>query len=382
MKSKSLRRTVGIGLILVAVLVGIALSYTQRDTTPPQVYIEVPEIVSAELPFDLALSADEPVTYHVRYGDITVTEVAQSYSLSLMGQGGTVPLEISATDGANNESTYSYTVTGVAKLEPTVTAPSELLPGEPWSVSVGWSPETPPSSLDVGVGGERKTVFMLDGKAVALGGIPLGSAPGALDIHVGATDAYGRLSVVDEKITILPDPRPVQDLDLPASILSVSTPEGKALEKTVMDAAYGRANEFPAPQWTEPFVLPIEGRGTSGFGSPRRYAAGGNVSYHYGEDIAAPAGTPVAATNVGRVLVADFYPIKGGLVVIDHGASVYSVYMHQSKLLVEVGDMVARGQIIGEVGTTGLSSGPHLHWEMRVGAVATDPLRWVEKVLP
>ena len=201
-------------------------------------------------------------------------------------------------------------------------------------------------------------------------------------VHVAATDAYGQVSVVDKTITILPDPQEVQNLDLPSSVLSVSTPEGKALEQTMMDAAYAKASEFPAPQWTEPFEIPIEGRGTSGFGSPRRYAPGGNVSYHYGEDIAAPAGTPVHATNAGRVLVADFYPIKGGLVVIDHGANLYSLYFHQSKLLVKLGDTVTRGQTIGEVGTTGLSSGPHLHWEMRVNTVATNPLDWVGKMLP
>ena len=376
------RRLIGLSLVLVAVLVGVALSYTQRDTVPPQVYAEVPETVPADQPFDLALSADEPVTYRVRYGDVETTEVAQAYTLSLTGQAGAVPLEITATDGSSNESTYSYVVTGMVKLDLTVTAPSELLPGKPWSVTVAWPPETPPASLAVEIDGERKTVFMLDGAAVVLGGVPLGSEPGALDLHATAMDAYGQASVTDKTITVLPDPQEVQELDLPASILSVSTPEGKALEKETMDAAYAKANETPTPQWSEPFELPIEGRGTSGFGTPRRYAPGGNVSYHYGEDIAAPTGTPVHATNAGRVLVADFYPIKGGLVVIDHGANLYSVYMHQSKILVEPGDTVERGQTIGEVGTTGLSSGPHLHWEMRVASVATDPLSWVGKTLP
>ncbi len=376
------RRIIGLSLVLVAVLVGVALSYTQRDMTPPQVYTEVPDTVSAEQPFELALSADEPVTYRVRYGDTEVTEVAQSYTLSLTGQAGAVPLEITATDGADNESTYSYVVTGVVKLDLTVTAPSELSPGKPWSVRVAWPPETPPSSLTLEVDGERKTVFMQGDAAVLLGGVPLGSEPGVVNVHVAAMDAYGTVSVADTTITVLPDPQEVQELDLPASVLSVSTPEGKALEKETMDAAYARGKEFPAPRWTEPFELPIEGRGTSGFGTPRRYAPGGNVSYHYGEDIAAPTGTPVHATNAGRVLVAGFYPIKGGLVVIDHGANLYSVYMHQSKILVAVGDTVARGQTVGAVGTTGLSSGPHLHWEMRVAGVATNPLSWVGKTLP
>jgi murein DD-endopeptidase MepM/ murein hydrolase activator NlpD len=162
----------------------------------------------------------------------------------------------------------------------------------------------------------------------------------------------------------------------------VITPEGRELEKETLDTAYAQSIDHPFPQWTEAFMQPAQGTFTSPFGLPRRYTAGGNISYHFGTDIASPTGTPIYATNVGRVVVADFYPIKGGLVVIDHGASVYSLYFHQSKILVSVGDTVSRGQQVGEIGTTGLSTGPHLHWEMRVNQVATDPLSWVGKTLP
>lgn len=80
--------------------------------------------------------------------------------------------------------------------------------------------------------------------------------------------------------------------------------------------------------------------------------------------------------------VAGFFPIKGGLVVLDHGGGVFSLYFHQSHIRVAVGDEVKRGAVIGEVGTTGLSTGPHLHWETRVNEVATNPLEWVGKVVP
>jgi murein DD-endopeptidase MepM/ murein hydrolase activator NlpD len=69
-------------------------------------------------------------------------------------------------------------------------------------------------------------------------------------------------------------------------------------------------------------------------------------------------------------------------VVLDHGGGVFSLYFHQSRIRVEVGDEVRRGEVIGEVGTTGLSTGPHLHWEVRVNGTATNPLEWVDKVVP
>ena len=380
----TLRRLLLLVLVLLLIpLWGWAISYARRDVTPPQVYAEVPESVPAAELFYVKLSADEPVTYDITYGEVELTEVAQSYTLALMGQVGEVPLEITATDGSSNASSYSYKVVGLPPaLPPTVTVPTEVQPGEPLSVQVALPPDALPETLTLSVAGEAKTPFVFNNEAVVLSSIPLGSEPGELNVHAEVEDAYGRVSTADQVVTVLSDGRPIQELNLSSGTLSVITPEGRALEQETLDAAYARMVDFPTPQWSEPFILPIQGRGTSGFGTPRRYAAGGNVSYHNGADLAAPAGTPILATNAGRVLVADFYPIKGGLVVIDHGAGLYSLYFHQSKLHVAVGETVTAGQLIGEVGSTGLSTGPHLHWEMRLNEVATNPLAWVGKVLP
>src|SRR5690606_42048472 len=166
----------------------------------------------------------------------------------------------------------------------------------------------------------------------------------------------------------------------PASVLSAVTPEAQAQERQLMEE--GVAAGGGPPKWTEPFLMPITGTETSGFADARRYAQGGPVSYHNGLDLAAPTGTPVQATNDGRVMVAGAYPIKGGWIMIDHGFGVSSVYFHLSKIDVEVGQRVQRGDLIGEVGSTGLSTGPHLHWEMRVREAPTNPVVWVDKVLP
>ena len=89
-------------------------------------------------------------------------------------------------------------------------------------------------------------------------------------------------------------------------------------------------------------------------------------------------GTPIRATNRGIVVFAEEGLYRGNLVVIDHGAGVLSSYGHQSALRVTVGDTVERGDVVGLVGSTGLSSGPHLHWEMAVGGVLVDGLRWLD----
>lgn len=88
------------------------------------------------------------------------------------------------------------------------------------------------------------------------------------------------------------------------------------------------------------------------------------------------------AINDGTVVIAGRYPVRGGLVVIDHGAGVVSLYFHQSKVTAKVGQQIKRGQKVGEVGSTGLSAGPHLHLEVRVRGEGTNPAGWMGKLWP
>jgi murein DD-endopeptidase MepM/ murein hydrolase activator NlpD len=378
---KFMRRWLIPVFVFIAVAASLAPSYA--DETPPKVYIEVPERTPAEVPFSLVMSSDEPVTYKVKYGALELSEIAQDYTASLIAQTGAIVLNVTATDSAENKSEYEFVVYGIPTFKPALQVQETITPGEPLAVTVSWDAGgAQPTSITVDINNEAKQIFISEGKAVALWGVPLGTEPSAIPVKVTVADDYERVVALEQTVTVTEDTREIEELNLSSSTTDVITPEGRELEKQTMDAAYMLASERPFPQWSEPFMQPIEGRFTSSFGLPRRYVAGGNVSYHYGADIAAPQGTPIYATNAGRVLVADFYPIKGGLVVIDHGASVYSIYMHQSAITAKVGESVSRGQQIGEVGTTGLSTGPHLHWEIRVNQVATNPLTWVGKVLP
>ena len=376
------RRLLSLSLVLIVLAISFAVSYARRDTTPPQLYVEVPEQVPAGTSFNLTISANEPVTYLVNYGTLELREVAQNYTLSLQAKPGDVPLRISATDGADNTSVRDYVINGIPKLEPSITTQSALVPGEPFSVALDWGEGVEVTSLSMSINGERVTPFLQGSSARVLSSVPLGSPEEPFNIRASLRDGYGRESITERVITVLPYPKPVEELNLSPSTLSVVTPEGRALESSMIEAAYAKISEFQMPLWHEPFVQPLAGRGTSGFGSPRRYVAGGNVSYHNGSDIAAATGTPIVATNTGRVLVADFFPIKGGFVLIDHGAGLYSYYLHQSKIHVTAGEQVERAQMIGEVGSTGLSTGPHLHWEMRLNGVSTNPQSWVNKVFP
>ncbi len=115
----------------------------------------------------------------------------------------------------------------------------------------------------------------------------------------------------------------------------------------------------------------------SGFGM-RTDPIDGSQKMHKGIDIGAPAGTPIAAAADGVVTWAGERGGYGRLVVIDHGDGVETRYAHQSRLDVVPGQRVTAGQTIGAVGSTGRSTGPHLHFEVRLGGEAVDPLQWLQ----
>ena len=122
-----------------------------------------------------------------------------------------------------------------------------------------------------------------------------------------------------------------------------------------------------------PSLLPAGGRLTSSFGW-RGDPMHGATRFHSGVDLAAPAGSPIRATQAGSVTSAGWAGNYGYMVTLDHGNGVETRYAHMSAINVEAGKTVNQGDIIGLVGSTGRSTGPHVHYEVRVGGRATNPL--------
>ncbi|MCL4238114.1 MAG: LysM peptidoglycan-binding domain-containing protein [Anaerolineae bacterium] len=128
--------------------------------------------------------------------------------------------------------------------------------------------------------------------------------------------------------------------------------------------------------------LPSTGAITSQFGTRRAYNGGVLSTFHSGTDLGGAPGSPVLAPAAGVVVLAEPLPVRGNATIIDHGWGVVTGYWHQSEIGVRVGDVVSAGQVIGAVGSTGRSTGPHLHWEMWVGGVQVDPMQWVQQAFP
>ena len=136
-------------------------------------------------------------------------------------------------------------------------------------------------------------------------------------------------------------------------------------------------DSYAAPLWSGPWLMPTQGSPSSAYGR-KRYVNGKWWGQHNGSDIKAPTGRKVIASNAGRVVLSENLPaLRGQCVVIDHGCNVFSIYMHLSKRDVSEGDTVGKGQKIGEVGATGFVTGPHLHFETRIGWEPVDPMKVV-----
>jgi murein DD-endopeptidase MepM/ murein hydrolase activator NlpD len=127
---------------------------------------------------------------------------------------------------------------------------------------------------------------------------------------------------------------------------------------------------------TGQLIWPVQGRISSYFGW-RTHPILKTKKYHNGLDLAVPTGTPVKAADSGVVLVSGWQGGYGNFVAIDHGKGISTCYGHNSRLLVKVGQRVEKGQTIAISGSTGLSTGPHLHFEVRVNGNPTNPLRYL-----
>ncbi len=367
--------------LLAGALATLSVSSALRDVEPPRLYYEVENRLPVGASALLFVSANEPVTYVVSYAGDDFRAVDQDHTFVLDVAPGVNEASVAATDASGNETVVTVPITGIEPVRVRVDVAERVRAGDPLGVLIDVSDDGA-GVTGVGATFADAPVRLLetaDGYRAVVP-TPFEVEESAADLIVDVTDEFGRHVSSAHHVVLDPLPVSVEQLRIPASVLSAVTPEAQAQERQLMEE--GVAAGGGPPKWTEPFLMPITGTETSGFADARRYAEGGPVSYHNGLDLAAPMGTPVHATNDGVVVVAGQYAVKGGWVMLDHGFGVYSHYFHMSRVDVEPGQRVARGDVIGLVGTTGLSTGPHLHWEMRLDLAPSNPLLWADKVWP
>jgi murein DD-endopeptidase MepM/ murein hydrolase activator NlpD len=129
--------------------------------------------------------------------------------------------------------------------------------------------------------------------------------------------------------------------------------------------------------WKEPFDTPVPGCVTSPFGSTRLHNGKPTGDFHAGIDQRGAAGTPIHPITPGIVKIVQKWNLRGGTVAIDHGQGVESIYLHMSAFQAKEGQHVGTNDVIGYIGSTGRSTGPHVHWTMYVNQVPVNPGQWM-----
>lgn len=218
-------------------------------------------------------------------------------------------------------------------------------------------------------------------KWAGLIGIDLETKPGRYVVNVTGLDADGKAVTVEYPITVAPKTFATRTLTVDPQFV---TPPREALARIQKESERVRAIfEAVSPEryWVGPFVLPVAGRSISEFGKRSVYN-GQPRSPHAGTDFAGATGTPIKAPNAGKVALAANLFYSGNTIILDHGQGLYSYFGHMSAFSAHEGDTVATGEVVGKVGATGLVTGPHLHWSVRLAGTRVDPLSLVDVLTP
>jgi len=225
-----------------------------------------------------------------------------------------------------------------------------------------------------------------DGRSwTCLVGIDLDARPGRCPVSLSGTDTAGKPASAQAILAVASRSFPTRRLTVDEKFVS---PPKEALARIRRESEKVRGifeSVSDEQWWRGPFARPVPGEVISAFGKRSVYN-GQPRSPHAGVDFRGATGTPVRAPNAGRIVLAENLYYSGNTVILDHGLGLYSYFGHLSAMSARVGDRVAAGDVIGKVGATGLVTGPHLHWTVRLAGTRVDPMSllwlWGPKTRP
>ena len=209
----------------------------------------------------------------------------------------------------------------------------------------------------------------------ALVGLPLDTPVGEQKLDIGLNDSSRPLP-----FQVAAKDYPVQKLKIANQKMVTPDPEQLARINAERDRQISIRSQFrQVPVTRTDLALPADGRLSSRFGL-RRVFNGEPRAPHTGLDVAVPTGTPIRAAADGVVTLVDDFYFNGKTVFVDHGQSFVSMVCHLEKATVEAGQTVRRGEVIGQSGSSGRATGPHLHWSVYLNGAAVDPALFIGPV--
>lgn len=260
-----------------------------------------------------------------------------------------------------------------AQIESLVISPKQVIQGEPLMVQVEGVTNIL-SVKKITFDGVKVGVFMYQGKPTALVGIDLNKKPGLYNLRVYFNDER----MLEDVVTVGEREKVETQFTIPEKLGGNTVASQNKLISTLVSENKNLASARTGTKifWKDAFKEPLKGVFiTDEYGYTRK--TGEYSISHKGADYRAEEGTQVMAMNRGVVRIAKTYRNYGNTIVVDHGLGVMTFYMHLSKIYVNVGELVTRGEVIGLSGQTGYAEMPHLHLTVRINGTSIDPVKFM-----
>lgn len=318
--------------------------------------------------------------YLVKPGDSLLT-IAASYGIS--------PTAIVAT----NQLAYPPYLFPGQRLRLPATTPYHDLPGDLLAVTIAPLPLRPGQTAVVTVQslqndpptgqlGDQVLHFVPsdsgEGGHIALIGLDAFTPPNNYLLAIN----NGSQAPFSQAVKIVASDYVTQFVTLPETLNALLDPTIRSDEELVLAPIF---TQFTAErQWNGLFQTPVISNTfvTARYGDGRSYNGSNVISFHSGVDFAGAIGTLVAAPANGTVVFSDILNVRGLTIILNHGQGIMTSYSHLSESFVTPGQAITTGETIGAVGSSGLSNGPHLHWELRIHNVPVNALQWTERPFP
>ncbi len=356
------------------------LAQLNRFVSPAELYAGTTLIVPATENQSSSFAGRAGLTSGQSLLELAVLRDKDPWSLvldnNLPGTWSGVPGDVIRVSGSSQSEASAGLPESITKVE---IEPLQMIQGGTEIVKVYVSPDI---TMRGSLAGRNLNFFPQDYGYVALQGIHAMTPPGPYPLTLEGELPGGERFAFSQNVLI-------QDADFPYD------PSLEVDPATIDPAVTEPESELwaslgvpvtPEKMWDGLFAGPVpvdfKECWTSLFGNRRSYNGGPYDSFHSGLDFCGRVGTELYAAAPGRVVYTDMLIVRGGVVVIDHGWGVYTAYDHLSEILVQSGDMVQPGQLIGLGGATGRTTGPHLHWEVWVGGMQVDPVDWLTRAYP
>jgi len=253
----------------------------------------------------------------------------------------------------------------------------EIRPGQTFHVEIGRQRKAPVLHWD-----QQQTSFYISRshKWRALARVPLDALPGEKQLFVETFLGKSSKSLnIRLPVFIVPSYFGFETITFDAEKAKLLNDPSEDEESRLIREYLALADQDKKQHWKGKFIKPVKGDITSLYGVTRKKVGQEKFDFHRGIDQTGELGEPIKAANGGIVLMAKNFKFHGKTILLSHGQGIGTIYIHMSEMDVEEGDVVKKKQIIGKVGSTGLATGPHLHWGLYVHGKAVDPVQWLEE---